>query len=959
MKAEQLIYTSCNRGVSGRTSGFQVYSQSPGMAAWLSQGNELGPLEYSTPRGPQYPDTPRTAEELAAYPSRSHFGPMAGPDGLYRMALATYIGRDYPEGVIRQGNYIDHALAVRTADMDAYPCQYIQSPTFWTTMDLGLARSEEPPRPMPQVEPRRNDITADTVQRFLGEGDHAHVFETMMRCFLNRRVAINGMEYTRRIVIRCDADEFAMWVAAIQMALPIRQSTGYGFSTYEAYVTRADADIVRAVDGMNESLAELTQSCAVFDLMSPDTPLPDPTVSGTDSPADPTLVSLTDDLCQFLVNTMQYAIESLNRFHRFLDETDYAGTDTQLGAAYALMTLIDGLTPFARMDVASVNAALAFLQRHCPPAMWRGVADSMFRELDSASFDAERLGIIANTLGGIAESDHDYAAKAAEHCLDMIFAVFSSAEPDRNVYEQRHTVAAEVFSALHRNLDAELFEQLADNPNVNLGLDAAAGTALPWTTDVMASWLAGAVVETARRQARGSDMLGQPLSTMAQAIGRRNVTVMDRIATAVIRHDGGSDASRLVDGMARALSPVPWTWFLFLLDVLSASADSRFVDSPRPTSQPSQAAAFCYALLRDWYLSQDDRTKRLCLCSLCSSGEYQRLTDLLLGEQARSANVQPTLFLDFLVSPDTANALPSTYRAEHAPQLLAIIDASVARDVRASVRYRGMAAANGLLGANVPKQWFDQSITALDAALPLDTPAGDETDQLRSHVERLCAQLGSPIPQRMQLIGYRRIVDSLAQACTAKHPDASTVDKLLRRIGESSRQLPLAAAGPDLNAYLAGIAHDVALCIPTSPSCRTLQALVVPADHVASIIDNVMRETASDARAENVVLLLAVDSGFVDGTQGLRFREDQLAGILARAIAQSGMRLKQIDHIVGDERRMDKTAARYERLYGITFPDEAFDRLVDGVSAVLADAEQQHKPSIFGSIRSVFGGKGR
>lgn len=966
MKAEQLIYTSCKRGVSGNASGFQVYSQSPGMAAWLADGNDRGPLEYAAPRGPRFPPQPNTPEELAVYPSRNHFGPMNGPDGLYRMALATYIGRDYPEGAMRGGNYIDHVLAVRAADMDAYPCQYIQSPTFLTTMDPALARSAEAPRPLPQVEPLRNGVTTAAVQRFLTQDERStgvprtEIFATMLRCLLNRHAAVAGKPNTRRIVIRCDADDFTMWVSALQMALPIRQALGYGFSTYEKDIASADADIVRAVDGINGMTADLAASCAVFDLIDPSASMPADKASGADAPTPDDLVldKLTDELCTFIVGAMQYSPDSLAVFHRFLDETDYADADTQLGAAYALLRLINGVTPFARMDVDAINAAIAFLQRHCRPDTWRRFADGMFRDIASTAFDAQRLDIIANTLGGIAESDPDYAATAAQRCLDLIVDVFSTSEPDRTVYGQRHAIAANVFTAVHRDLDAELFARLADNPNIDLGDGASSGAPMPWTTHVVAAWLAGAV-RAAAQATRGDDPLGRPLSVMAQTIGTRNTLMMDRIVRVIIAHDGDADASRLVDDTARALAPIPWAWFLFLIDVLSGSGDARFVNPAHPAARPSQSAAACYAMLRDWYPAQDDDIQCRCLRTLYGDAEYHRLADLLLGEQARSANTPPDRFLDLLATPAFGDAMPDAYKRTHANQLLGVIETAAGRDGSPFTRYRGMVAASRLIGANVPKSWYEHQIAGIDAGMPLDMRRGDAYDGLRESTRQLCGQLPLPLPPRMRLAGYRRLVASLAQSATAERPDDRAADAALRRIRRSVGTLPLEAAGTELDAYLDGIARDVAACVTTGRSCWNLQASVVPRDHIATIIRIVMRETAAHARIDDILMLIAVDSGFVDGTQGVRYRTDQLARAIAEELAGNGVRLKTLARIADDERRMDKLAARYERTYGLRFPDRPFDELYDGVAAALGEAEQRRRPSILGSVQGIFGRKGR
>ena len=121
------------------------------------------------------------------------------------------------------------------------------------------------------------------------EEDHADLFKLMLACFLTREQ--DGALH--RIIIRDSAENFNMWVAALQMALPVRQSLTYPFSTYEYDLLATDAHVVRAVDGMSGTLASLAVNAFVFD-MDNEVPLPQPVADET-----------VEQLCEFVADSMQ------------------------------------------------------------------------------------------------------------------------------------------------------------------------------------------------------------------------------------------------------------------------------------------------------------------------------------------------------------------------------------------------------------------------------------------------------------------------------------------------------------------------------------------------------------------------------------------------------------------------------------------------------------------------------
>ena len=75
MKAEQIIYTSCRRGISGTSSGFQNYSYSPEMGKWINSGDAIGLMQsYQPPRQADLPALPSKEEAQSLFPRREFFG---------------------------------------------------------------------------------------------------------------------------------------------------------------------------------------------------------------------------------------------------------------------------------------------------------------------------------------------------------------------------------------------------------------------------------------------------------------------------------------------------------------------------------------------------------------------------------------------------------------------------------------------------------------------------------------------------------------------------------------------------------------------------------------------------------------------------------------------------------------------------------------------------------------------
>lgn len=518
--------------------------------------------------------------------------------------------------------------------MDTYPCAYLESPSFLRTMDVELARSDKRPAMLPQLDlARNNSIGFEDVQQFLMEEDHADLFKLMLACFLTREQ--DGALH--RIIIRDSAENFNMWVAALQMALPVRQSLTYPFSTYEYDLLATDAHVVRAVDGMSGTLASLAVNAFVFD-MDNEVPLPQPVADET-----------VEQLCEFVADSMQYSPESLQAFHRFLDATDYTAADRGVADAYNLLQLSVGVMEFHELDVQSAGQALAFMRDHCGADVQRKVANQLFAEARANLLDDGQRELLRDVLAYIARNDRSYAVTARESALDLLFDVFTASDPKQAVYDQAYDIAHAVFDAIGQNVDVVLFDELTDNPEVNLGLNGTPGSALPWTVDAYARWTAQSILTAGGTAIRP----GMPARQMQAALGQRNANALDKIIKVIVHHPDTAGTGMLVQEFAGTLSSNDLLGCMIdLLIILEGDPRPPRSPPPRPTrvccpatlARRIRRSAPCTPgnaiLACDWRICSPATAAGssvcCCPCSTIRHGRASRIPSRISGSSIRS-----------------------------------------------------------------------------------------------------------------------------------------------------------------------------------------------------------------------------------------------------------------------------------------------------------------------------------
>lgn len=348
MKAEQILYTSCKRGIAGETSGFQTYSYSQKIAEWETS-NQLGVLfarfnGSTMPTG--LPILPTEEEVQALFPKRYSYRRIEGINSLCGMSLCTYIGRDYPEDSQRSGNFLGHGFVFLESNCEINPGQLIGSPIFMSKIDPALVRKDERPALLQVAELTPSKATdVEAIQNFLCEDYRADVYKQMLACLLNGK----DKQYNRikHIFINDAPENVCLWIASLMMALPLNTALGIGFSTYEFDPENSSYNIVGVMKNTNYSIAKKSSGVDYyFDLI--------------ENIIDDTDFSEVNDFCDFVCDSLMYSYENLQAFHEFLSQFSYCAADARITDAHNLSLLVQGVLSFDDYSISNINGLFKF-----------------------------------------------------------------------------------------------------------------------------------------------------------------------------------------------------------------------------------------------------------------------------------------------------------------------------------------------------------------------------------------------------------------------------------------------------------------------------------------------------------------------------------------------------------------------------------------------------------------------
>ncbi len=220
MKIQQLLYTSCKKGLSSG-AGFQTYSMSKGITEEERREIET----YCVYIPPDNLPTQPTKEEIELlFPIV--FSYFILKNGKYCICQGKYIGKDYSG---RYGNYICHVL-VFDADYDFYPIELYKSMSFREALTLEEENTSTI-NYLPELEGVHlgNVIHFESISKYLKEtaaGKKNKNFRELMQCIVD-------FNNSGKKIVFCDHKESIPYlIGALEMALPKKLSKQFTFTTY-------------------------------------------------------------------------------------------------------------------------------------------------------------------------------------------------------------------------------------------------------------------------------------------------------------------------------------------------------------------------------------------------------------------------------------------------------------------------------------------------------------------------------------------------------------------------------------------------------------------------------------------------------------------------------------------------------------------------------------------------------
>ncbi len=433
MHGEQLLYTSCKRGIERATSGFQIYSYSAGMPSLLAaQVPVADVLSYQPPLGSSLPHLPTAEEAASLFPARYVFR-FAGPE-RYLLSLISYIGRDYPEGSTRPGNFLGHVVTVPTQEMLELPYRYIGSPDLTGSIALDLVRSGDQPDLLPTVSVRPGTAAVD-LTRLLADPVGETAVGSVVTAVVNSR-KVGEASASRKLVVRADQEDFVTWIGAAQELLPRAQALQLGFSTYEWDPERSSVLATRAL------LDQQVPTHPGFTVMAPNgTLVGDP---GFDD---------TTELVEFLVESAQYGSGALKAFHEFVEQRSFDELSPRLcDAQRAFMVLNAGvpLSDYTGAEVASAGEFIAEFGTADDKARFATIIVDHLGGGDLSEDEANQLTLLG---GQLLEGKPQLAAELYATTLTQLAGDLEKRRPAKQL-ECRWRVAQTLASRLPANKDA-------------------------------------------------------------------------------------------------------------------------------------------------------------------------------------------------------------------------------------------------------------------------------------------------------------------------------------------------------------------------------------------------------------------------------------------------------------------------------------------------------------------------
>lgn len=377
MKILQLVYTSCRKGISSG-AGFQTFSMSDGITE--DERKEIERYGLYVPPA-ELPTQPDEAEIESLFPVSFTFFRLKS--SRYGVCRSKYIGRDYSG---RYGNYFCHALILEKGRWPFYPVELYGSPVWRHCLSEEEENTDKTPSPLPILRdvPLGDVIGFDPVSDFLQEEDRIDSLKNILNALL-------GYPKTSRRLILCDHQEnIPYWIAACQMAFPLKLSHELTFTTYTH-----DPDGVNYLvsstprSGSRFSFSETQRNFQyyIFDFIQS---------QGSRVEGDNKYIQVVE---------VGYTLskDSLIAFQNFIEQFDYSQVNHEIDAAYYLYTIV--MSGVKDMSYEKVISAIEFANAYATPE----VLDQLFKRIEhvldaiSSVVDIKVAEVIAGFLFKIAD----------------------------------------------------------------------------------------------------------------------------------------------------------------------------------------------------------------------------------------------------------------------------------------------------------------------------------------------------------------------------------------------------------------------------------------------------------------------------------------------------------------------------------------------------------------------------
>ncbi len=337
MSLHQIIHTSRKSGLYGGGQGFGILSSDRDFPRHNEFGDAL--FDYRAPDldtvAPEYSE-----RIIACMPVSYTYRYENGSCALTRSAC---LGKDpYGTGM----NHISHSVLFSETECAAYPCEFIDSPSFLQSAAedavnsaAGVGYVGAPVLSVGQT------VTVNKVMKFLSYPGNFAIFRNMLWALMHKD------ELKRRIVICDEQENTVLWIAALNYVLPLSYAKKVSFSTYSYDPKNAGVDVCGAVSNCTAYDRELAEDEGffVFDLTAGEC-------------FDPGKYAEDDEFFGFIQETMLHNYDLLRVFHNYVE----LFCDTE------------------RVSPALVPAYLMSRASNCYQSS--GAADA-FRAVDEAEFD--------------------------------------------------------------------------------------------------------------------------------------------------------------------------------------------------------------------------------------------------------------------------------------------------------------------------------------------------------------------------------------------------------------------------------------------------------------------------------------------------------------------------------------------------------------------------------------------